>query len=199
MAYEYDIFFSYKHSKHMDMEPWVFDIFVPALKKALYLDLGREITMFVDKNELDPFERDPKILIPKLGWGLGHSRCMVAAWQPSYFSSVWCWNECQSFVKRIDSSSHWSPIFPVVLFNGAHFPDFAKATQWLDLRNCYTPSLRPGSSRFKELHNRITDGARILSDKIERAPEWRSDWISETWFNEEPPEPPASRSFPRLD
>jgi hypothetical protein len=185
VAYKYDIFFSYKHSE--EWRPWVFGNFLPALKDALRVELDRDIKLFLDVNEINPQQQHVKILISSLGLALGYSRCMVAVWQPSYFESIWCWNECRSFAKRIKQDSSWSPIFPVTIFNGEFFPPWARVFKSLYLSDCSSPAISSNSFIYDVFYEKIRNGAHDLSEIIKDAPEWRSEWISEAWFDEEPP------------
>ena len=194
MAYQYDVFFSYKHSE--EWKPWVFDIFLPAVKDALRVELDREITVFVDVTDMDQFELNNDKLVRELGLRLGYSRCMLAVWSRLYFGSVWCWNECRSFLRRSNDGSPRSPILPVVIHNGAHFPDFAQAIKWLDMREFAIPNMRRDSPKHSGLLHSVRGGAMHLADAIRRAPEWSPHWISEHWLTEEPA--PQTGTVPRL-
>jgi TIR domain len=184
MAYEYDLLLSYKHLE--DWNPWVFEIFVPLLKASIETQLGRRIKIFQDVNEISPTETDESKLVAEIARGLGGSRCIVALWSMMYFRSRWCWCESRSFAKRMDQTSAWSPIYPVVLHNGEYFPDFARAIQWLDVREYAIPNMRTLSRVHEGLSETIRKGAGELAPTIERAPQWQPEWLSHDWFYDQP-------------
>jgi len=185
LAYKYDIFFSYKHD--YSGKPWVIDVFLKTLTKSLEKELNRKVNVFLDVDEFDIAETDTKKLTKDIGIGLGYSRCMIAAWSKQYFASKWCWCECQSFVKRINEESNWSPLFPVVMFNGEHFPKVARVESWLDLREYFGFRMQHNNELMLKFQNKVSKAALQLCKTIQSSPEWSEAWILEEWFNSEPP------------
>ena len=193
MTYKFDFFFSYKHfSARKD---WAPETILPLLETYLYEQLGRTVTKFVDIDELSPDETRNEVLVASIGRALAQSRTMVAVWDRTYFYSIWCWNECRSFVRRIGEDSSWKPILPVIINNGDLFPRFARAMPSLNVSDCTTT---PGSPFYKEFQERIRKGAKKLSEAIQAAPEWNPKWTSTEWFSEEPPAEIPLQQLPRL-
>ena len=93
MAYEHDVFISYR--RHGDWPGWVRNVFYRLLYHYLSEELGREAHIFLDENI-----RTGTAWPTYLKNALSKSRVLVALWSPQYFSSEWCLTEIASFIAR---------------------------------------------------------------------------------------------------
>jgi TIR domain len=179
MGYQYDIFLSYKHNDAF--VAWLDECFLPCLKQFIALVTGREIAVFLDKEQIPP---DEKKWMGRLDRGMGQSRCLIAIWSPSYFTSPWCLRECAAFegrIKRNEKKSGQSLIFPVAIHNGLHFPPFARAMSIFDLREFNYPLLRK-SEQFSRFERRMQTLVHELAPVITEGPPWRPQWVSSVWI-----------------
>ena len=115
MSYQYDVFISYKRGWRT--ESWLIQHFLPlfsdCLHNCVYETCGRSADpIFLDISEISAEVRSDKRLDgyrgiePGAQWqqalvqAIGHSRCLLALWSPSYFYSDWCMKEWESFHVR---------------------------------------------------------------------------------------------------
>ncbi|MDH4033272.1 MAG: toll/interleukin-1 receptor domain-containing protein, partial [candidate division Zixibacteria bacterium] len=132
MDYEYDIFISYPHKDHD--EDWLTKFFLPEVKRCALEELGRELKEFVDRTGIHAGGSWPATLKR----ALATSRVLLPIWSVAYFKSPWCMNECSVMrhrEKQLDLGTVVNVrgvIVPVRLFDGKHYPPFAKDKQWMD-------------------------------------------------------------------
>lgn len=136
MAYQYDVFFSYK--RDVESDGWHRTV-MEKLKYWLKQELNQlEVPIFFDTEEI----RTGMRWRAKISQALKSSKTMVCVWSPLYFQSPWCISEWKTFAER-ERQYGRELVVPASYHDGNHFPLEAKNKQILDLSN-YTST----ASRF---------------------------------------------------
>jgi hypothetical protein len=122
MAYEYDIFFSYRRDA-------VSDAWHENLKNKLRFWVGEEadieeVRVFFDKEEIRTGYRWRE----KIAKSLLESKCIVCIWSPQYFRSRYCVAEWLSFHRRSELTNK-NLVAPASRADGSKFPPLAKQVQ----------------------------------------------------------------------
>ena len=94
MAYQYDIFLSYRRDP--EAREWLVAHFQPLLKHYVEQELGRKVEVFRDDQDIEAGSTWPA----RLGGALGKSRTLVALWSKLYFHSDWCSRELSVMLAR---------------------------------------------------------------------------------------------------
>jgi len=187
MAYEYDVFISYRRQR-LKTE-WLVDTFLPLfednLSNEIPVVLNRPMgKIFFDQKDvnLDLRQFDSVSGIePGADWqtslreAIKRSACMLGVWSPPYFYSSWCNVEWKSFQKRQQLTSRRA-IVPISIHDGANFPQAARDHQWIDLSD-YT-FVGEGFSKttpYVDLQRQVRALARAVAQAIEGAPDFQ-DW-----------------------
>lgn len=129
--YIYDVFVSYRHKP--PVLDWIRNHFFPLLEQWLpnAMPVEHETRIFIDWDEIEIGAAWPA----KLRQALKQSRCVLAVWAPEYFRSEWCLAEWQTIRERerlLGLGTEQQPeglIYPVVFFDGEHFPQEARNAQ----------------------------------------------------------------------
>lgn len=180
--YEYDVFVSYRHK-----EPalgWVKNHFYPLLEQWLpnAMPVEHKTTIFVDWEEIETGAAWPA----KLQQALNRSRCLIPVWTPEYFRSDWCLAEWKTMMERerlLGLRTEQKPgglIYPVVIYDGEHFPKDARNTQQKDLSdwNFRYPHFRDNPA-YLDFDKQMQMLVKELAHMIRRAPAWQ-DWPAST-------------------
>jgi hypothetical protein len=184
--YQYDLFLSFRHKP--PVIDWLRRHFFPKLEQWLPNAMSRDPAIFVDWN-IETGAAWPLVLKE----GLLRSRCMLAVWTPEYFRSSWCLAEWQSFRAREQRLGLTTKglIYPVVYFDGEHFPDEAKATQMKDLRTLNHPDSSFAKTRkYVQFDAMVQEICGELAMNIATAPPWQAEWPIEL------PTPPTLVNVP---
>jgi hypothetical protein len=124
--------------------------------------------------------------LDELGEAIKSSKCLVAIWSPEYFNSSWCLTEFNSFLKRQEQLNRKGLIIPASFHDGEHFPNEAKAIQYLDFSNyANTISAFWNSSDAVEFEKIIKKYSKDIADKIKNAPLYQPDFPFEKKDNNE--------------
>ena len=125
MAYEYDVFFSYKHDPGSDawheqvkaqLEFW--------LKQELE---KQDVRIFFDTEDIKTGDQWRE----RLSDALKQSRCIVCVWSALYFQSKWCVSEWMTFVRR-EKLAKRALVVAASFHDGEKFPPDARKVQFLD-------------------------------------------------------------------
>jgi hypothetical protein len=180
VAYEYDIFLSYKRDR--ESRQWLVEHFQPLLEHYVQLELDRRETVkvFLDERDIDAGGAWPA----KLGQALGKSRTLVALWTRTYFHSEWCTRELSVMLARERGERFRTPqrpeglIFPVVLHDCEQLPRVLKPVQRVALKEgCYGLRIARGSEKLEELEQQIAkELAPGVAAAVKTAPRWRAKW-----------------------
>jgi hypothetical protein len=204
LSYQYDIFLSYQNDTAM--ASWVPDHLMPFMKSFVGNEMNRPVSIFFDRSGIQAGDTWPLTLQN----ALMRSRCLVAVWNPLYFSSEWCRRECAVMLyreERLGLRKGTRPeglIVPISVFDGEHFPPRAKSIQYFDLRAYWIsgPAFRD-SALYVDFQIQLKNLAASVARAIKRAPSWQSRWQKATWYNVdasdlEPP-PIDNFAFPGLE
>jgi hypothetical protein len=182
MAYDYDIFLSYKSG--FPFSNWVHEVFLPFFEPYVENALNRPLTVFVDRTGIAAGDAWPS----RLERALACSRCLVAIWSPIYFHSEWCRRECELMLHRerqlgLRSLSNPSGlVLPISLFDGEHFPQITREIQTLDCRKYFI--VGDGFKKtelYGQFQAEVLNWSGGVAAAIDRAPRWRREWLSRDW------------------
>jgi hypothetical protein len=181
LAYEYDIFLSYK--RHAEARRWLVDHFQPLLEYYVELELGRRPTVFRDDQNMEAGTTWPA----HLGQALGNSRVLVALWTKTYFYSDWCSRELSTMLARERDAQLRTAeqpdglIVPVILHDCEPVPADLTHLQHVAIRDFFNPRMRHDSPLGEGLASRISASiAPGVAAAIEAAPQWRQGWPGAT-------------------
>jgi len=171
--YQYHVFLSYRHLSKV--EDWVRDFFLDELTTWLREELnGEEPLIFWDRDEIHTGTK----WVQKIGEALLTSRCLVPVWAPSYFQSIWCLAEMESFLKReqvVSGLGVNSLVVPVKWHK--NIPPQAPKTQPMDFtRFTWTGNGFKESSVYVGFQQRVQDFASDLALVVKQAPPFDRDW-----------------------
>lgn len=185
-GYVYDVFVSYPHEEQHRL--WVHEFFLKGFRNFLRNELGREPRFYVDTEENDPGDAWPSRLMA----ALGHSRIVIPIWSVEYFNSNWCRAECAVMLyreKQLGLRSKLRPeglILPVRLFDGSHYPKFARDIQSLDCTEYnIIYEYYKNTPQYFELQKLLRDSfAKKVAARITGAPPWSADWLASEWLDD---------------
>jgi len=179
VAYQYDIFLSYK--RHPEARQWLVEHFLPLLKYYVELQLERreEVQVFLDERDIEAGATWPA----ELGGALGASRTLVALWTRTYFHSEWCTRELSVMLARERGErlrTRRRPgglIFPVVLHDCEQLPTRLVPLQYVAMQDCYQVRMARNSQRAELLEEHIaTRLAPGVASGVAAAPRWSPRW-----------------------
>ncbi len=185
MAYEHDVFLSYKRG--FPFGEWVQRHFLPFFSSYVEGALNRPLKVFVDTSGVATGDSWPQ----RLQRALGHSRCLVAIWSPQYFHSEWCRRECATMLyreERLGLRTVGNPgglVLPVCVFDGEHFPERTREIQYFNCNDYFLVgegfTRAPEYVRFQQEMKAWAVG---VAEAIRRAPRWRKSWLSPKWLDQ---------------
>lgn len=181
MAYEYDVFISYRRPT----KRWVNKYFRPLIEHYLPEALGgRAVKLFFDENDIhagDAWEA-------RLKRALAVSKCLVPILTPSYFTSDWCTREFAVMEHR--SLKHGFTaiqkpgglIVPITINEGTFYP------QKIQALSCYKYYRSKGNltdmSFWEDFEGKVAKWVKKdLAKAVMRAPTWNSDWQNDDWLD----------------
>jgi TIR domain len=183
MAYQYDVFISYKRKT----QEWVQDIFLEVFHYYLEEAIGgRQVSIFLDRDAIESGDAWPQ----RLRKALACSRCMVPILLPSYFHSEWCVREFAVMEQRSRHYDLWTDknpgglIVPICISDGEHFPETARNIQALSCHEYHR--LGKGFKNldaYKTFQDVIIKWVEHVAAAIDRAPEWNEAWLSDNWLD----------------
>jgi hypothetical protein len=175
MEYQHDVFISYR--RDMLTSKWMEDHFVPLLKHHIYLELGRQPNIYIDK-QLETGTTWPIAL----GKALGASRTIIPLWTKAFLNSVWCTCEVGHMLERETKNglrTFENPgglIFPIVIHDGETMPVQLKTIQRIEIQDCYNVRMALDSPKAEILDDRLKPLGKEIADAITNAPSWQQDW-----------------------
>ncbi len=178
MAYEYDVFLSYKREF---AENWLTEIFLPRFRFYLEDHLGAPPKIFMDTSGGIRSGDDWEL---RLRYGLSRSKCLVGIWSPSYFQSRWCRFECEVMLERGKQLGYHTEEDPsgivhgVVISDGRNFPEYAQRIQYFNSRKYMLDGGfykdTPDYVEFQhELRTWVED---VVENIFEKVPPWSEDF-----------------------
>jgi hypothetical protein len=186
MAYQYDVFISYKRGG--PKAEWISDIFLPLFRNDLSQNLGRQAEVFLDTETIEGGTPWPNVLAE----ALGATRCLTAILSPLYFTSPWCTIEFSIMANRQNNlrqerllQTNQSLLAPFLQQGPTtYFPPYVSQIQLLD----YSKYNRVGkgfkdSSDYDELQQKITADAAKVARSVMAAPPWEDRFSSQGWIS----------------
>lgn len=177
MAYQYDIFLSYK--RHSEARQWLVEHFQPLLEFHVELELGHKVTVFRDDQDDEAGASWPA----HLGRALGNSRTLVALWTRTYFHSEWCSRELSMMLARERDEGFRTArrpgglIVPVVLHDCEQLPRKLVPLHYVAMQECFQTRMARNSQTAEILAQQIKDRlAPGVASAVKAAPRWRSSW-----------------------
>jgi hypothetical protein len=176
MAYQWDVFLSYRRFK--EWPGWVNDHFLPLFTHYLGEELGRDANIFIDTEAVETGCVWPL----KLAEGLSESRVLVCLWSKQYFSSSWCLAELAHMRARESACGFGSMerpeclIVPAILHDGEDFPQAVRHIQTKDFREVANVRIARGSAREEQLADTVRRWVPDVKAAVMRAPVFDPKW-----------------------
>jgi hypothetical protein len=175
MAYEWDVFLSYRRSN--DWPRFVERQFLPKFRHWLDTVLGHAANIFVDVHEIETGDDWPY----ELAYGLAHSKIMVCLWSAEYFTSKWCALELTQMLARrmslADSSGRLPPLIIAALIHDSN--DLARELrriQQFPMQDYSNPWIADGSLTEERLSVEIEKLARHVGRALKHVPGYDESW-----------------------
>jgi hypothetical protein len=203
VGYGYDIFLSYKRGH--EASKWLDGHFQPLLEHFVELELGRDVRIFRDRDEIEVGNEWPV----KLAHALGQSAVVVALWSRLYFNSEWCRRELSTIRAREEDEGLRAAdnpsglILPVVIHDCESLDAPWCNVQYFGVQRYYDPRMRAQSEDAERLSQLVRDRiAPQVARAIVAAPAYRAEWPLETaahWLAELRKTPQARQhALPRM-
>ncbi len=181
MAYEYDVFISYR--REPDSKDWTQNIFLPKFKHYLSEQLGKKnLSVFVDEQGIE----GAQYWADTLKIALAKSRCLVPVLMTSYFQSEWCAREFAVMHHRQEQlvQKPQGLIAPFVIWDGNDFPAPVKAIQNFPCHDYYfTHRGFLDSGTFFEFQQKLKKWVAQVAHAVQAAPAWDADWLTDKWLD----------------
>ncbi|MCB9314591.1 MAG: toll/interleukin-1 receptor domain-containing protein [Lewinellaceae bacterium] len=182
MAYEYDVFISYRSKSKL----WLREIFLPDFIHYLEEEVDGNLSYFVDWHDIrtgDDWEQ-------RLKYALIKSKCLISFLIPTYFDSDWCKKEFAVFEHRSRQSGMLSLkhpeglIIPVTLHGNRPFPDPVRLLQTKDYKYYYSASVEgyKKTKKYQKLQDQLKSLAQEVGNKISSVPGWNPVWQQKEWY-----------------
>jgi hypothetical protein len=172
MPESYDLFISYK--QHELWIPWFHDHLVTLLKTFLLNELGREPSIFIDR-EVDPGENWPN----RIGQALGKSSVLVPALSHPYFQSQYCLHELDLMLDRCTKHPGSCIVFPLIVHNCKSLPDPVAQIQAATLEKFYNPHIQRNTKDYYEFSQAVRELSPKIANAINSAPKLEQNWVEE--------------------
>jgi hypothetical protein len=199
MAYEYDVFVSYK--RHHEWPIWVREVFYDILNHWLNAEMAEGCRVFVDY-QLEEGQNWPG----RLADILSRSKVIVPLWSPQYFTSNWCLAEMALFAAREQATGFGTPgnpqrlIIPAAIHDGDSFPQDARLIQFRAIQPLCNIRIAKGGFAEERLSDEIRNWVPNICAAIRQAPEYDPNWriIAHNNFMDLFRNPPMNPELPRL-
>jgi TIR domain len=175
MAYEYDIFISYR--RQADTHLWITKHFAPRLEARVELELGRRPAIFVD-DQIESGTSWPA----SLGEALGTSRILIPLWTRTFLSSAWCAAELSHMLGREadeglrKNERQHGVIVPAFIHDGDTFPPELSHITYFEIQRTYIAHMPRDGRLAARLESALAAQAPAIAKCIEKAPPWREAW-----------------------
>jgi TIR domain len=177
MAYEHDIFISYRRSATVGR--WVQSHLAPLLNARINEEAPAPVRVFCD------FQMEEGTNWPaELKHQVRGSKLLLAVWSADYFRSPWCMAEWQSFRQRENLLGFFSEdhpqglVYPLRYADGSHFhPDAQNVLLTKDFSSLnYPDEVFRQSAKYLEFDDLVKKMAVELVARLAEIPSWRDDF-----------------------
>jgi TIR domain-containing protein len=177
VAYEYEIFLSYRRSPTVGL--WVTNHLMPRLQARLD-EVGPDVVRICGDFHMESGVRWPD----QLKRQLRVSGLLVAVWSADYFRSSWCMAEWRSFREREQMLGLFTPgrpqglIYPIRYADGEHFhPEALLAQCNKDFsRLNYPDDVFRQSPKYIEFDEIVQEMSQELVGRLQSLPPWSADF-----------------------
>ena len=175
MAYQYDIFISYRRLG--DTRNWIDNYFVPLIENHLSQELGRKPMIFID-SQIETGDSWPIIL----GNALSASRIIILLWTRKYLESLWCSCEIGHMLereKKLGYRTNINPtglIFPTVINDGETMPVQLSTIQKIEMQEYFKLTLNKDGQKHTEFEDRVKQLVGKIAVALDYVPNWQQDW-----------------------
>jgi hypothetical protein len=178
MAYEHDIFVSYR--RHPETLIWITTHFVPLLELHVEMELQRKPVIYID-TQTDSGTSWPV----SIGAALGNSRIMVALWTGNYLASDWCAQELAHMIARENKfqlrtvERPHGIVVPAFIHDGNKFPQELSHIQHFEIQSYFNVRMAREGRLAEALDSALSEQAPAITACIENAPDWEEEWPKE--------------------
>jgi hypothetical protein len=179
MAYQYDVFISYRRTSLCT--EWTHDTFLPQFEERLREEVGKtDLKIFIDKNSIEGGDDWAN----RLRQGLAVSRVLAPIFLSTYFQSDWCTRELaimhhrQTQLGFMTKQNPSSLIVPFVVQDGDGFPDEAKRFESLPCHDYYRLKLEGSAQRYVDFQDKMCDWVKAVAKAHQAAPQWDPEWLT---------------------
>jgi hypothetical protein len=187
-SYQHDVFISY--SRTGVIKRFVIQHFYPKVRDWLREELGREVDIFIDAENLSGNEHWPESTADSLL----ASKCLIPVLTGRYFYSEWCLSEWSNFVEREKvlgfHGTRKSLIVPAIYHDGERFLREADRYIPYDFRNCGSDSPKfEDHASYPLFEARVRELAKAAAQVVEQAPDFNPGWPKLTFEPDTPTVP----------
>ncbi len=173
MAYEYDIFVSYRRTSAIG--PWVRKRLVPLLETRINEVAREDVRIFCDEDMPDGAN-----LPEQLKRSIRNSALLLTVWSANYFRSSWCMAEWESFRERerqLGMFSAQNPlglVYPIRYADGENYhPDAQQALCKKDFSGLnFIGDAFVGSLEYLQFERLVQEMAEDLARRFDALPQW---------------------------
>lgn len=185
MGYKNDVFISYNHR----YQSWLQDSFLKLFEQYLSETVNYDVKIFVDYHKIQGGDDWNK----RIKNELIHSKCLVSVYSPAYFRSEWCVKEFAIMdyrQKEYNFRSLGNPnglVIPINIFDGEHFPEYAKEIQYEDFRDFNWDNIK-NTELYLPFQRKLAGWVKNVGNAIQLAPTWNQNWLlDEAQWIDNPP------------
>jgi hypothetical protein len=178
MAYEHDIFISYKRDP--EALEWIRRFLKPLLTHRVQMELGRPVSVYVHEvgDQIPAGTAWPV----ELGEVIGHSRVLIALWSGDYLASEWCCHELLLMLEREREAkarttrNKFGLVIPIIAHDGDTMPDRLASAQRLEVSECFNSRMPSDGVKAERLADLIALHSKGIAAAIDAAPRWQKTW-----------------------
>jgi len=178
MAYEHDIFVSYKRDP--EALEWIRRFLKPLLTHRVQMELRRPVVVYVHEvgNQIPVGTAWPV----ELGDVIARTRVLVALWSGDYLSSEWCRQELSLMLQREQRNrartarNKFGLVIPIVAHDGETIPEKLAAAQKLEVFDYFNSRMPSDGVKAEKLADLIALHAKGIAAAINAAPRWDKQW-----------------------
>lgn len=178
MAYQYDIFVSYRRDP--EALEWIRRFLRPLMVHRVGLEMDHTPTMFIHEvtNQIQAGTAWPV----ELGETIASSRILVALWTKNFLTSDWCRQELSLMLERENktkarsATNKYGLVIPIVAHDGETIPTSLANAQQLVVKEWFNTRLPDNGPDAAALAAQISLHAPGIADAIGAAPSWQQGW-----------------------
>ncbi|MBV6441777.1 MAG: toll/interleukin-1 receptor domain-containing protein [Haliscomenobacteraceae bacterium CHB4] len=178
MAYEYEVFISYRRTDEPPVQTFLERSFIGVFRGLLNEMLQPNgVRIFYDRHDIRTGKKWPGTIHK----GLAHSKILVPILIPSYFHREWCLREYAVFYHREQQANMGDDglIFPVLFTKVGDLPaHVTERIQLADFSEYNYGEIRKDSPENKPFRKAVERFAKDVFDGLSKTPAWNPDWAN---------------------